>query len=116
MTRLDVADQPLLAVGVGVGWAVRAAVAAPVEGDDAVPAAEVGHLALPLARMDDRRRGEEHERRLARAEDLVGDPDAIGLGDDARLAGSTAPASAPAPAGGPDHVRSQAARSHGAAG
>ena len=39
--------------------------------------AEVGDLALPLARMDDRRRRQEHDRRVAGAEDFVGDADAV---------------------------------------
>ena len=72
--RLDVVDDAARSrYASGSVGPVRAAVAAPVVGDDPVVPAEVRDLALPLARVDDRRRRQEHDRRLARAEDLVGD-------------------------------------------
>ena len=66
------------AYAVGLGRAVRPAVAATVVGDDPVVAAEVRDLALPLARVDDRRRRQQHDRRRARAEHFERDPDAVG--------------------------------------
>ena len=62
----EVADDAVVVYASGVGRPIRAAVAAAVEGHDAVVPAEVGDLALPLARVDDRRRGQEHDRRVAR--------------------------------------------------
>ena len=59
----DVLDEPLVRVGGRLGRPVRAAVAPPVEGHDPVGAAQEVDLRLPLARVDDRRRGQEHERR-----------------------------------------------------
>ncbi len=73
----------------GVG-AVGAAVAARVEGDDAEVAGQVGDLRLPEARVDDRPRREQQQRLLALAEDLVGDADAVDLGEP-RLGGRERP-------------------------
>ena len=56
---LDVAEHPRFAVRVGIGRPIRQAVAAPVEGDDPVRPAQVRDLTLPLARMDDRGRGQQ---------------------------------------------------------
>ena len=89
---LDVAGDPLAAVGVGIGRAVRPPVATPVEGDDAVRSAQVGDLALPLARVDDRVRGQQDDGRLARPVDLVGDADAVGRVGDAAFGRQDGPA------------------------
>ena len=57
MHRRDVLDDPLVGVRRRVRRAVGAAVAAPVERDDAVGPAQVVDLRLPLARVDDRADG-----------------------------------------------------------
>ncbi len=59
--------------------AVRLAVAAPVEGDDAEMTCEVGDLRLPVARVDDRPGREQQQRRVAVAVDLVEDAHAVAL-------------------------------------
>ena len=61
----------LLAVGVGLGRAVRAPVAPPIERQHTAVAGEVRDLHLPVPRVDDRPRRHEEHRGLARAVDLV---------------------------------------------
>ena len=82
-----------------LGRAVRAAVAAPVEGDDAAVPCEVRDLHLPVPRVDDRPRRQEEHRGLARAVDLVVEVHAVAF-DVARRCRDSAHASArmPAPA------------------
>jgi hypothetical protein len=98
--RQGVVDEFLGAVGVGVGWAVGAAVAAAVEGEDPVVAGQVRHLQLPEAGVDDRPGRQQQDRRLTLAEHLVEHLDAVTL-DVAvshRLAGSHGrPSLRPAP-------------------
>ena len=91
--RQRVGGELLLAVGVGLGRAVRAPVAAPVERDHSAVAREVRDLHLPVPRVDDRPRRHEEHRGLARAVDLVVEVDAVAF-DVARRVRDTAPASA----------------------
>src|SRR6266542_2264952 len=66
-------------VGVGPGRPVGAAVAAPVEGDHPVAPGQVGHLHPPVPRVDDRPGRQQQHRRLAVAEHLVVELDAVAL-------------------------------------
>ena len=77
--RERIGGELLLAVGVGLGRTIRAAVAAPVEREHAAVPREVGDLHLPVARVDDRPGRQEEDRRLARAVDLVEEPHAVAL-------------------------------------
>ena len=66
-------------IGRGAGRAIRAAVAAPVEGDHPAVACQVRDLGLPEARMDDRPGRQQQHRRLALAVDLVEHPHTVTL-------------------------------------
>ena len=68
-----------LVVGLGLLRAVRMPIPARIEGDDAAVAGEIGDLHLPAARVDDRPRGEEENRGLARPVDLIEDADAVAV-------------------------------------
>ena len=66
-----------LPYAVGHDRAIGPAVAAAVVGDDPVRPAQERDLGLPLARVDDRRRGQQHDRRVAVAEDVVREADPV---------------------------------------
>ena len=70
-----------LALGVRLGrvGTIGPAVAAPVEADDAGVAGEIGDLRLPVARVDDRPRRQQQDRRLTGAVDLVEQAHAVAL-------------------------------------
>ena len=74
-----VGGELVLVVGVDGGRAIRLAVAASVEGDDARVAGEVGDLRLPVARVDDRPGRQQQDGGVAGAVDLVEDADAVAL-------------------------------------
>ena len=70
-----VGDDLLVGVVVCRRGSVRAAVASRVVGDDPEVLGQVGHLKLPLLRMEDLPRRQEDDRWLAGSEHLVGDLD-----------------------------------------
>jgi len=69
----------LLDVGLRLRRAIRPPVTTTIEGDHAAVAGEVRDLQLPAPRVDDRPRGQQQNRRLALAVDLVKGPDAVPL-------------------------------------
>jgi hypothetical protein len=68
-----------LAVSLRLQGTVRLAVPTPVEGHDATVAREMRDLHLPVARVEERPRGEEQYRRFALAAHLVEDPHTLAL-------------------------------------
>jgi hypothetical protein len=77
--RHCVGGELALGVGLDLRRAVRAPVAAPVERDHASVPGEIGDLRLPVARVDDRPRGQQQHGAVAGAVDLVEDADAVAL-------------------------------------
>jgi hypothetical protein len=62
-----------------IAGSIRATVTEGIPGHDPVPAGKVGDLGLPDSRVDDLPRRYEHDRRVARAVDLVEDADVVSL-------------------------------------